>query len=612
MPSKIEDYALLGDLQTCALVAKNGSIDWLCVPRFDSPACFAALLGTPEHGRWQIAPVEEPTAIRRRYQGETLILETEFVTPTGRARLIDFMPPRTDAVDIVRIVEGIEGEVEMRMDLVIRFDYGSIVPWVRATGHGITAVAGPDTLHVTAPVELEGENQHTAARFRVRAGDRLPFDLTWRSTYGAEPGMRDAFESLVSTEAFWREWVGECAYQGPWREAVVRSLITLKAMTYAPTGGLVAAATTSLPEKIGGVRNWDYRYCWLRDATFTLYSLMIGGYTSEARAWREWLVHSVAGDPSELQIMYGLGGERRLTELEIGWLPGYEASTPVRIGNGAYRQFQLDVYGEVMDALHLARRAGLPPEENSWRVQIAMMEYLGTVWREPDEGIWEVRGPRRHFVHSKVMAWVAFDRAVAAVEEFGLGGPADLWRKTRQEIHEQVCREGFDEELGAFVQYYGSKDPDASLLMLAPVGFLPADDPRIVGTVELIRERLQDENGFVDRYPTTPGVDGLPPGEGTFLLCSFWFVDNLALQGKWDEARELFEKLLALRNDVGLLSEEYDSAAGRMLGNFPQAFSHTGLINTARNLERRDGPAEDRRRHERLQASRERRARGLI
>ncbi|MFN2443553.1 MAG: glycoside hydrolase family 15 protein [Thermoanaerobaculia bacterium] len=612
MPSKIEDYALLGDLQTCALVAKNGSIDWLCVPRFDSPACFAALLGSPEHGRWMIAPVEEPASVRRRYQGETLILETEFETATGRARLIDFMPPRTDVVDIVRIVEGIEGEVEMRMDLVIRFDYGWVVPWVRDSGSGITAVAGPDTLHLTAPVDLEGENQHTVAHFRVRAGDRLPFDLTWHPTYGAGPGPKNAFDSLASTEAFWREWVGKCAYQGPWRDAVVRSLITLKAMTYAPTGGLVAAATTSLPEKIGGVRNWDYRYCWLRDATFTLYALMIGGYTSEAHAWREWLVNSVAGNPAELQIMYGLGGERRLTELEIGWLPGYEGSTPVRVGNEAYRQFQLDVFGEVMDALHLARRTGLLPDENSWRVQRAMMDFLDSAWREPDEGIWEVRGPRRHFVHSKVMAWVAYDRAVAAVEEFGLDGPVQAWRETRQAIHDQVCREGFDSELGAFVQYYGSKDPDASLLMLAPVGFLPWDDPRIVGTVDLIRDRLQDEHGFVDRYPTARGIDGLPPGEGSFLLCSFWMVDNLALQGKWDEARELFTRLLDLRNDVGLLSEEYDPVRSRMLGNFPQAFSHTGLINTARNLERRGGPAEDRRRHERLQASRERRNRDLL
>jgi GH15 family glucan-1,4-alpha-glucosidase len=481
----------------------------------------------------------------------------------------------------------------MEMDLAIRFDYGSVVPWVRRTAQGIRATAGPDTLHCRTRVQLSGQDHRTVARFNIAGGERVPFELAWSPTHQSEPEPADPTKSLEETAGWWEAWSGRCTFQGEWRDAVVRSFITLKALTYASTGGIVAAATTSLPERIGGVRNWDYRYCWLRDATFTLYSLMTGGYTEEACAWREWLVNAVAGTPSTLQIMYGLAGERRLTELELPWLPGYERSAPVRIGNAAHHQHQLDVYGEVMDSLHLARRSGLPPNDDAWRIQQALLDFLETDWQQPDEGIWEVRGPRRQFTHSKVMAWVAMDRAVKSVEEFGLEGDASKWRQLRSRIHEDVCREGFDPRLNSFVQYYGSKEPDASLLMLPQVGFLPATDPRMLGTVDYIQRRLQ-RNGFVDRYPTAPHVDGLPEGEGSFLLCTFWLADNLALQGRSSEARELFERLLDLRNDVGLLSEQYDPEARRMLGNFPQAFSHVGLINTARNLTRRGGPAEDR------------------
>lgn len=593
MPSPIEDYALIGDCQTAALVAKNGSIDWLCFPRFDSGACFAALLGTPENGRWKISPTSDVRTVRRRYRGDTLVLETELECEDGVVTLIDFMPLRSGAADLVRIVEGKSGRVRMRMDLVIRFDYGSIVPWLRHIDRGVRAVAGPDTLYCRTGVELRGEDFHTVADFTVSAGERVAFDLTWCPTRKPEPEEKDPEQSLRETEEWWQEWAGRCTYEGGWRDAVMRSLITLKALTYAPTGGLVAAATTSLPEQLGGPRNWDYRYCWVRDATFTLYALMVGGYSDEAREWREWLIHAVAGSPSEMHIMYGVAGERRLVELELDWLPGYEESSPVRIGNAAYSQHQLDVYGEIMDALHLARRIGVAPSEDAWRVQLELMRFLETDWHRPDEGIWEVRGPRRHFTHSKIMAWVAMDRGVKAVEEFGLEGPVDKWRRLRDEIHDQVCREGFDPELNAFVQYYGAKQLDASLLMAPLVGFLPPTDPRMVGTVEAIQERLV-RDGFVDRYPTLPEVDGLPPGEGAFLICTFWLADNLALQGRYDEALEIFERVLDVRNDVGLLSEEYDPDAGRLVGNFPQAFSHLGLINTARNLTRAGGPADDR------------------
>jgi len=593
MPLRIEDYALIGDCETAALVGRDGSIDWLCFPRFDSPACFAALLGTPEHGRWLLAPAVPLRAVRRRYRPGTLILETEYETDAGVVGLIDFMPPRDGAPDLIRIVEGRAGRVPMRLDLTIRFDYGSVVPWVRQTGGRLRATAGPDTLYCRTGAELHGADLHTVASFTVTAGQRVPFELAWAPTYQPEPRPGDPERALRDTEQWWTAWSARCSFQGEWREPVLRSMITLKALTYAPTGGIVAAPTTSLPERLGGVRNWDYRYCWLRDSTFTLYALMVGGYTDEAAAWREWLVNSVAGTPADLQIMYGVAGERRLTELTLPWLPGYEGSAPVRVGNAAYRQHQLDVYGEVMDTLHLARRLGLPPSENAWRVQRGILRFLETDWRRPDEGIWEMRGPRRHFTHSKVMAWVAVDRAVKSIEEFGLPGEVERWRRLRREIHDEVCRQGYDPELNSFVQFYGGKEPDASLLMLPLVGFLPATDPRMQGTVEHIRRRLVCD-GFVERYPTLPQVDGLPPGEGAFLLCTFWLADNLALQGRHAEAREIFERLLALRNDVGLLSEEYDPKVGRLVGNFPQAFSHMGLINTARNLVRGGGPAEDR------------------
>ncbi|HEX2834247.1 MAG TPA: glycoside hydrolase family 15 protein [Thermoanaerobaculia bacterium] len=595
MPSRIEDYALIGDLQTSALVARDGSIDWMCVPRFDSPACFAALLGTPEHGRWQLAPRAGIRKVTRRYRGDSLVLETEIECDAGRVRLIDFMPIRTECIDLVRIVEGIEGTVPMRMELVVRFDYGSIVPWVRAIDGGIRAIAGPDTIYCRSTVPMRGEGLTTVATFDVSAGERVSFDLSWTATFRDVPEIAPAETALAETEEYWREWASRCTYDGPWREAVMRSLITLKALTYQPTGGIVAASTTSLPECIGSVRNWDYRLCWLRDATFSLYALMVGGYTDEALAWREWLVNAVAGRPEELQIMYGIRGERHLYEHEVEWLPGYENSRPVRIGNAAFQQYQLDVYGEIADVFHLTRRLQLPSSDDAWRVQSAFLRFLEDGWKEPDEGIWEVRGPRRHFTHSKVMAWVAFDRAIADVETFGLKGPAERWSAIRAQIRDDIFARGFDRELQSFVQYYGSKSADASLLVLPALGFIDANDPRMAGTVERIRKELA-VNGFIARYPTHPDVDGLPPGEGAFLLCTFWLADVLALQGKHDEAEELFEKLLALRNDVGLLAEQYDPIAQRQLGNFPQAFSHVGLINTARNLHRGGGPAEDRQR----------------
>ncbi len=593
MTAPIEDYALIGDCQTAALVARDGSIDWLCFPRFDSPACFAALLGTSDNGRWQIAPANEIRAIRRQYREGTLVLETEYETESGTVAVIDCMPPRTDALDLVRMVEGRKGQVPMRMELVIRFDYGSIVPWVRHIDEGIRGTAGPDTLYCFAPVDLRGEDMRTVAEFTVSARQRLPFEMIWTPTHAAKPTRQDPEVTLRETEQWWKDWSGQCKYQGRWYDAVLRSLITLKALTYAPTGGLVAAPTTSLPEHLGGVRNWDYRYCWLRDATFALYALMAGGYVEEAKAWRDWLINAVAGTPSEIQIMYGLAGERRLTEYELGWLLGYEHSTPVRVGNAAANQHQLDVFGEVMDALHFARRAGLEPSEDAWHIQRSLLKFLESEWRLPDEGIWEVRGERRQFTHSKVMAWVAMDRGVKAVEQFGLPGDREKWRRIRDQIYQQVWQEGYDPQLNSFVQYYGSHEVDASLLMLPLVGFLPATDPRMVGTVTLIEERLLHD-GFLDRYITHPEVDGLPVNEGAFLLCTFWLADNLTLQGRHEEAEEIFERLLALRNDVGLLSEEYDRSNRRLIGNFPQAFSHLGLINTARNLTASGGPAEDR------------------
>jgi GH15 family glucan-1,4-alpha-glucosidase len=593
MAMRIEDYALIGDCQTAALVARDGSIDWLCFPWFDSGACFAALLGSPKNGRWLIAPVGGEHAAKRRYREGTLILETDFETPDGAVTLIDCMPPRGEEPDVIRMVVGRRGRVRMRMELIIRFDYGSIVPWVQRTEGGIQAVAGPATLLLHTPVQMHGENLTTVAEFDVAAGEEIPFVLTWFPSYRPAPELVQAKEAIEHTEAWWKEWSSQCSYDGPWSEAVLRSLITLKALTFAPTGGIVAAPTTSLPEWMGSVRNWDYRYCWLRDATFTLYSLLVAGYTAEAKAWHDWLLRAVAGDPAGLQIMYSISGERRLPELELDWLEGYAGSRPVRVGNAASRQFQLDVYGELFDVLYLCRRQGLHGSDGDWRFERAVIKFLLSAWREPDEGIWEVRGPRRHFTHSKVMAWVAFDRAVKEVERFGLDAPLDTLKATRDEIHREVCEKGFDTQRGTFVQYYGGKPLDASLLMIPLVGFLPASDPRVQGTVAAIERELM-KDGYVERYTNRADVDGLPPGEGSFLPCSFWFVDNLALQGRHAEAVAMYERLLAVRNDVGLLSEEYDPHAKQMLGNFPQAFSHVGLVNTARNLAAHQGPAEHR------------------
>jgi GH15 family glucan-1,4-alpha-glucosidase len=583
--TRIEDYALVGDLRAAGLVGIDGSVDWLALPRFDSGSCLAKLLGDAGHGRWLVAP--RPGTVRetrRRYRGDTLVLETTFRTAGGAVRVVDCMPPGEEVPNLVRLVEGVEGEVAMRAELVIRFDYGWIVPWVRREDGGIHAVGGPDALVLHTPVRTHGEGFTTVAEFTVREGERVPFVLTWHRSHEPAPPPIDAAAAVREAEGWWEEWAARCTYQGAWREAVIRSLVTLKALTYAPTGGIVAAPTTSLPEWIGGVRNWDYRYCWLRDATFTLYALLVSGFRAEAEAWREWLVRAAAGKPSQLQVMYGVAGERRLPELELPWLPGYAGSAPVRIGNAAVTQLQLDVYGEVLDALHQGRRHGLAADPNAWNVQRRLLEHLESAWREPDEGLWEVRGPRQHFTHSKVMAWVAFDRAVKAVECFGGDGPVERWRALRAAVHEDVCRRAWNPDVGAFTQAYGSTRLDAALLLLPAVGFLPRHDPRIEATVRAIERDLL-EDGLVLRY-RTDGHDGLPAGEGVFLLCSFWLADHHALTGRRDEALARFERLLALRNDVGLLSEEYDPAAGRLLGNFPQAFSHVGIVNTAFNLTR--------------------------
>jgi GH15 family glucan-1,4-alpha-glucosidase len=586
--ARIEDYGLIGDLQTAALVGRDGSIDWACFPRFDSGACFAALLGTAEHGRWVVAPRADSWEVGRRYRSRTLVLETDWETESGAVRLIDFMPPRGKAPDIVRILEGLRGEVEMSSELVIRFDYGSTVPWVRRIEDGRIAVAGPDALCFRTPVENRGENMRTIGEFTVREGDRVPFVLTWYPSNEQPPPAIDPEVALQETMDYWNDWTGQCTYDGKWCEEVHQSLVVLKALTYAPTGGIVAAPTTSLPEKIGGERNWDYRFCWMRDATLTLLAFLNAGYLDEARAWRVWLLRAAAGDPSALQIMYGVAGERRLWEFTLDWLPGYEGSRPVRVGNAASEQFQLDVYGEVLDALHQGRIRDLEVSKEAWALQRRLLGFLEHAWKEPDEGIWEVRGPRRHFTHSKVMAWVAFDRGVQAVERFGRAGPVERWREIRRAIHHEVCERGFDAELNSFTQSYGSKRLDASLLIIPLVGFLPPDDPRMVGTVTAIeRELVRD--GFVYRY--TPdeearSVDGLPPGEGAFLPCTFWLADNLALQGRLDEAHAIFQGLLDLRSDLGLLAEEWDPTARRQLGNFPQAFTHVALVNTAFNLDR--------------------------
>jgi GH15 family glucan-1,4-alpha-glucosidase len=595
--ARIEDYALIGDLQTAALVSRAGSVDWLCFPRFDSAACFAALLGTEENGRWLMEPNAPVLHTRRRYREDTLVLETEWETRDGAVRVIDFMPPRGKAPDIVRIVEGVRGRVEMHTELVIRFDYGAVVPWVRRIdGDARVAVAGPDALCLRTPVDIRGEDMRTLAEFSVEEGDRVPFTLTWFPSHSEWPKEIDPEQALQDTIDYWTEFNNRCGYEGDWTELVQRSLMVLKALTYAPTGGIVAAATTSLPEHVGGVRNWDYRYCWLRDATLTLLAFLAGGYVEEAKDWRVWLLRAAAGDPADLQIMYGVAGERRLTELELDWLQGYEGSRPVRIGNDASRQLQLDVYGEVLDALYQARAHGLPydPSTPAWALQRKLLEHLETAWRQPDEGIWEVRGPRRHFTHSKVMCWVAFDRGVRSIETQGLEGPLERWRHIRDEIHDEVCRHGYDAKLAAFTQSYGSQELDASVLLIPLVGFLPASDERVQSTVDAIQRTLM-RDGLVLRYLTEEkGVDGLPAGEGVFLPCSFWLVDCLELLGRHDEAHALFDRLLGLANDLGLLAEEYDPAAKRLLGNFPQAFTHLALVNSAFNLAAHHAPMERR------------------
>jgi GH15 family glucan-1,4-alpha-glucosidase len=595
MSSCIEDYALIGDLETAALVCKNGSIDWLCWPRFDSPACFAALLGTPEHGRWQISPTAQIKSIRRRYRPHTLILETEFETDQGAFVLLDFMPPRERHSHLVRLVRGLRGKVDVRLELVLRFDYGSSVPWVTTLNHNLLrAIAGPNMTALRTPVKLHGEGLKTVAQFTVRAGQSIPFVLTYTASQGGIPRALDEQKSLASTEKFWRKWTAQGSYRGKYQEAVERSLITLKALTYWPTGGMIAAPTTSLPECLGGTRNWDYRYCWLRDSSFTLWALTSAGYREEAIKWRDWLVRAVAGSPEQVQIMYGLAGERALWEWEVSWLPGYENSKPVRIGNAASLQLQLDMYGEIAGVMHHARHGKFHKGEPAVELQTALLDHLEKIWREPDSGIWEMRGPRRHFVHSKMMAWVAFDRAVKSAEEFGMRGPVDKWRAIRDEIHQDVCNKGFHPGLNSFVQYYGAKHLDASLLLMPIAGFLPPSDPRIVGTVNAIEKALLHE-GLVLRYHTHKTDDGLPPGEGVFLACSFWLAHCYLLLGRRAHAEKMFDRLLKLRNDVGLLAEEYEPAAKRQVGNFPQAFSHIALVNTALHLEGRN---EEEGRHE--------------
>lgn len=589
---RIEDYALIGDMQTAALVCRDGTVDWLCLPRFDSHAIFAGLLGTEEHGFWRLGPAREdgaepPSADRRRYRGDSLVLESEWDTPRGTVRVTDFMPPRDGAPQVIRIVEGISGRVPMRSELRMRFSYGRVTPWVHKVDGRTVAVAGPDSVWLDTPADTYGENLTTYSDFTVAPGDRVAFTISWQPSHHEPPGLPDPEGSLDATADFWREWVEQCTYHGPYREAVVRSLITLKALTYAPTGGIVAAPTTSLPEDIGGSRNWDYRYTWLRDAAITLSSLLRTGYREEARAWREWLLRAVAGDPENLQIMYGIAGERELGEAELDWLPGYENSGPVRVGNGAAGQLQLDVYGEVIEALHLAHMTGLTRNDYAMGLQLKLIEYLEKHWGEPDEGIWEVRGPRRHFVHSKVMAWVAVDRTIKLIESGDAEGPLERLRELRDDIHRDVCDRGYDAERNTFTQSYGSKELDASLLLIPQMGFLPPDDKRVIGTIEAIQRELSTEDGFVLRYPTKgedAGVDGLEGDEGAFLACSFWLADDLAMIGRVDEARQLFERLLALRNDLGLLAEEWDPRLQRQVGNFPQAFSHVPLIDTALRL----------------------------
>lgn len=586
---RIEDYAMIGDLHTAALVGTNGSVDWLCVPRFDSPACFAALVGSPENGHWRIAPVGVARASSRAYRRGTLILETLWETSSGTVRVTDAMPPRRDStttVHIVRVVEGLSGSVAISMSLVLRFGYGAVVPWVRQVEPGwLEAIAGPDAVWLRTPVDLEGRDLSTVAAFTVRAGQAVPFVLSYGPSYVDRPAEVGAGEALLDTQSFWDDWSAQADLAGPWAEEVLASLVVLKAITYAPTGAITAAVTTSLPEQIGGSRNWDYRYCWLRDSAFTLQALLDSGYLAEAVAWRDWLLRAVAGDPAQLQVVYAVDGGRDLPERELDWLTGFEASRPVRVGNAAAGQLQLDVWGEVLDSMHVSRSHGVPPQEHAWDLEVALLDHLEGAWREPDDGIWEGRGPRRHFVYSKVMAWAGMDRAVTAVEQFGLPGPGDRWRRVREEIHQEVCRAGFDPRRGIFTQFYGSQGLDAALLKIPRLGFLPGRDPRVVATVRAIGEQL-GADGLILRYDPTldGGVDALPGTEGTFLACSFWMVEALCAIGEAGEALRLFGRLLSLRNDVGLLSEEYDPGAGRQLGNTPQAFSHVGLVNAARAL----------------------------
>jgi GH15 family glucan-1,4-alpha-glucosidase len=591
--ARIEDYALIGDCRSAALVSREGSIDWFCCPRFDSEACFAALLGTRQHGRWLIAP-HAPARVTRRYRPNTLVLETHFETEEGAATLIDFMPLTGHHSTVVRLVIGTRGKVTMGTELILRFGYGAIVPWVTRLEDGaLRAIAGPDMMILRTPVQLRGVDMTTIGEFTIHKDDTIPFVLHYYRSHRPVHTPLDPTAALQETETFWRDWSAKCRPAGPWTEAVVRSMITLKALTYAPTGGMVAAPTTSLPEQLGGERNWDYRYCWLRDATLVLLGAMNAGFFDEAQAWREWLLRAVAGSPGQLQIMYGIAGERRLTEWTAPWLPGYENSAPVRIGNAAHSQLQLDVFGEIMDVHHQARRRGLSTNESGWEAQLAFLKHLQEIWREPDEGIWEVRGTPQQFTHSKVMAWVAFDRAIKSAETFGLDGPLDEWHTLRDEIFEEVCTKGFDAELGTFVQAYGVKHVDASLLLMPSMGFLPVSDPRVEGTIATIQQRLL-RDGFVRRYDTQDTDDGLPPGEGAFLACSFWLVDVFIMQNRMADAERMFRRLVALRNDLGLLSEEYDPRAKRLVGNFPQAFSHMALVNSAYNLTRSEKPVEQR------------------
>ena len=597
MSEPIESYALLGDMQTAALVSRTGSIDWLCVPRFDSPACFAALLGDDDNGFWRLAPAGARECSHRAYDGDTLVLHTDWETADGAVRVIDFMPLREQAPDVVRIVEGLSGSVEVSCEIRIRFDYGALTPWVRRIDGGFSATAGPDSVYLRTPVRLEGRDYTHKATFTVREGERVPFVLTWHPSNLSPPKQVDAEIALRQALDYWHGWASECRYDGEWSDAVMRSVITLKALIYEPTGGVVAAATTSLPEALGGERNWDYRYCWLRDASMMLQGMVYDGHFDEARAWREWLLRAIGGDPTKLRIMYGLSGERRLAEQELDHLSGYAGSKPVRIGNAASDQRQLDVYGEILDALHLDRASGLSAEDDAWSMQLGLLGYLESIWQEPDKGLWEMRGDPQHYVHSKVMAWAGFDRAVRAVEHFGLDGPVEHWREIRDQIHAEVCDKGFDEKRNTFTQYYGSKALDAATLLLPQVGFLPGDDPRIRGTIDAVQKDLLVD-GFLRRYDNDETNDGFDSEEASFVVCTIWLADTLHLAGREDEAREVFERVLSIRNDVGLLAEEYDTKKRRQLGNVPQAYSHVGLVNTARALSRHGAAAGRVHRHE--------------